>query len=85
MIRIDGSMYGGEKAEEKYGKLCEIVVSRVVRYQDEEDTKNSAARKLLESIKKRKITGENILPKLNFDKALEHVFKIVTDSLQSEV
>ena len=85
-------MYGGQNTEATFGKICEIVISRVVKYQDEEDTKNSAAKKLMESIKKnhpdyfKKITtGENILPKLNFEQALGYVFKIVTESLQSEV
>ena len=67
------------------------MVSRVVKYQDEEDTKYSAAKKLKEGIKKnvpdydKKITAGERIPPLNFEEALGLVFKIVTESLQSEV
>lgn len=62
-------------------------MSRVIKYQDDNDSKITAAKKLLDSIKseykdyQRKLTaGKNILPKMNYKEALDFVYKIALEN-----
>ena len=89
-ISIDGITYRVDSAEESKGResndigpIEEITVSRVLKYQDEPDTKLTASKVLKESIKKKLLSGVPFkAEKINFEKALSFVHGAIESEVQ---
>ena len=73
-ISIDGITYRVDSAEENKGResndigpIEQITVSRVIKYQDESDTKLAASKVLKDSIKQKMLSGVPFkFEKINF-------------------